>query len=96
MGNNNTITTYKGTARNMQCRGYKYELGETVTDDGAVRCEYKGFHSVLAPMDVFIYYPPISNNRFFECTAGGTIDKDEHADTKIASSELTLEAEIGI
>ena len=40
------------------------------------------------------YYPNINGNRFFSAESGGKIDRDQ-MDTKIASSEITLKAEIG-
>lgn len=64
------------------------------TDDGAIRCGGRGFHSCKAPLDVFRYFAP-NKSRYFACLAGGTVDEDT-ADSKIASSELELKAEIGI
>ena len=90
------IKVYKGTDRDMKCRGMQYELGKTVTDDGAVRCGNKGFHSCEAPFDVLKYYPMSDGNRFFEAEAGGIIDRSGADDSKLASSELTLKAEIGL
>ena len=89
------MKVYKGTDKNMQCRGKQYELGKKEIDDGAIRCGDKGFHSCEAPFDVLRHYPNINGNRFFEAEAGGTIDKAENDDTKLASSELTLKSEIG-
>ena len=91
-----TITVYKGTDKDMKCRGMQYELGKTVTDDGAVRCGNKGFHSCEAPFDVLKHYPMRDGNRFFEAEAGGIIDRSGADDSKLASSELTLKAEIGL
>ena len=91
-----TILTYKGTDKDMKCRGMQYEIGKTVKDDGAVRCGNKGFHSCEAPLDVLKYYPMRDGNRFFEAEAGGIIDRSGADDSKLASSELTLKAEIGL
>ncbi len=88
------MKVYKGTDKNMQCRGKQYELGKKEVDDGAIRCGNKGYHSCEAPFDVLRYYPNINGNRFFEAEAGGEIDKNENDDTKLASSELTLKSEI--
>ena len=88
------MKTYKGTDKNMQCRGKQYVLGKKEVDDGAIRCGDKGYHSCEAPFDVLRYYPNINGNRFFEAEAGGEIDKAENYDTKLASSELTLKNEI--
>ena len=91
-----TITVYKGTDKDMECRGMQYQLGETKKDDGAIRCGDKGFHSCEVPFDVLKYYPMRDGNRFFEAEAGGIIDRTGADDSKLASSELTLKAEIGL
>ena len=88
------MKVYKGTDKNMQCRGKQYDLGKKEVDDGAIRCGDKGYHSCEAPFDVLRYYPNINGNRFFEAEAGGEIDKRKTDDTKLASSELTLKSEI--
>ncbi len=88
------MKTYKGTDKNMQCRGKQYALGKKEVDDGAIRCGNKGYHSCEAPFDVLRHYPNINGNRFFEAEAGGKIDKAKNDDTKLASSELTLKSEI--
>ena len=89
------LTTYKGTDKDMKCHGgFQYELGKMYTDDGAIRCRGRGFHSCKAPLDVFRYFAP-NKSRYFACLVGGTVDEDT-ADSKIASSELELKAEIGI
>ena len=90
------IKVYKGTDKDMKCRGMQYELCKTMKDDGAVRCGNKGFHSCEAPLDVLKYYPMCDGNRFFEAEAGGIIDRSGADDSKLASSELTLKAEIGL
>ncbi len=90
------MKVFKGTDKDMKCRDFQYELGKTVKDDGAVRCGDKGFHSCEAPLDVLRYYPIRDGNRYFVAEADGVIDHAENEDSKIASSELTLKAEIGI
>jgi len=90
------MLTFKGTDKEMKCRGgFQYEIGKTYTDDGAIRCGDKGFHSCEVPMDVWSYFAPTDRRRFFSCEADGEIDRSNE-DSKIASSELTLKAEIGI
>ena len=91
------ITTYKGVKKDLTAyNNFQYEIGKTEKDDGAIRCGGKGFHSCEAPMDVLRYYPLRDGNRYFECEAGGQIDRAHDEDTKLASSELTLKAEIGL
>ena len=88
------MKVYKGTDKNMQCRGKQYVLGKKEVDDGAIRCGNKGYHSCEAPFDVLRYYPNINGNRFFVAEAEGEIAQKENDDTKLASSELTLKSEI--
>ena len=88
------ILTYKGTDKDMKCRGMQYEIGKTEKSDDAICCGNKGFHACEAPFDVIRYYPNRNGNRFFSAESGGKIDRDQR-DTKIASSEITLKAEIG-
>ena len=91
------MVTFKGTDKDIRCRGgFQYELGKLYTDDGAIRCGGKGFHSCECPMDVLSYFQPKAGHRYFQCEVGGTIDRKADGDSKIASSELTLKAEIGL
>ena len=91
----NKLTTYKGTDKDMKCHGgFRYELGKKYEDNGAIRCGGSGFHSCKTPLDVFRYFAP-NKSQYFVCEAGGIVDEDNE-DSKIASSELTLTAEIGI
>ena len=90
------MKVYKGTDSNMRCRGMQYEIGKTEKTDDAIRCGNKGFHSCEAPFDVLRYYPNINGNRYFEAETGGKIDRTGTGDSKVASTELTLKAEIGL
>ena len=90
------IKTYKGTDKDLQCRGYQFALGRKEVDTDAVRCGDKGFHACEAPFDVLRYYPLKGGNRYFESESGGVIDRRGAYDSKLASSELTLKAEIGL
>ena len=90
------MIAFKGTDKDMKCRGgFQYELGKTYMDEGAIHCGSKGFHSCEIPMDVWSYFAPTEGSRFFCCEVGGKIDRGDK-DSKIASSELMLKAEIGI
>ena len=91
-----SINVFKGTDKNMCCRGMQYELNKTETSDDAIRCGDKGFHSCEAPFDVLKYYPMRNGNRYFAAEADGKIDRTNADDSKLASSEITLKAEIGL
>ena len=90
------MKVYKGTDKDMKCRGMQYEIGKTEKSDDAIRCGNKGFHSCEAPFDVLKYYPMRNGNRYFTAEASGKIDRTGADNSKLASSELTLGAEIGI
>ena len=89
------MKVYKGTDKDMKCRGMQYEIGKTEVSDDAIHCGDKGFHSCEAPFDVLRHYPIRDGNRYFAAEAGGKIDRTGADDSKIASSELTLTAEVG-
>ena len=89
-----SIKAYKGTDKNMKCRGFQYEPGGIYEADHAVRCGGPGFHACEIPLDVFGYYPP-ADSRFFAVEQDGELSRDNE-DSKVASSILKVGAEIGI
>ena len=91
-----SLKVFKGTDKDMKCRGMQYEIGKTEKSDDAIRCGNKGFHSCEAPFDVLTHYPMRDGNRYFMAEAVGKIDRTDAEDSKLASSELTLKAEIGL
>ena len=92
---NEIKTAYKGFNRDLTCRGFQYEVGKTYKHDSdVVKCAEGGFHSCLNPLDIFSYYNP-ADSVFYEVEIGGNIDTDDD-DTKIASAEITIKAEINL
>ena len=90
------MKVFKGTDKDMKCRGMQYEVGKTEKHDDAIRCGNRGFHSCEAPFDVLKYYPMRDGNRYFVAEAGGKIDRTGADDSKLASSELTMKAEVSL
>ena len=90
------MKVYKGTDKDMKCRGMQYEIGKEYETTGAVRCGNVGLHSCKAPFDVLKYYGLNKGNRYFEAEADGKIDEGKGGDSKVASSKLTIKAEIGL
>ena len=89
----------KGFDKNLQCRGFQYEVGKTYTEKGGIKACSKGFHAIgedASPLRVFNYYPPTIDgkwSRYCEVDVDGEIQKHED---KICCSKLTIGAEIGI
>jgi hypothetical protein len=88
-----TIKSYKGFDKNLQCRGFQYEIGQTYTTDRAVACG-AGFHACEYPLDVFGHYHP-AGSRFCQVEQAGDISKHGD-DTKVASTKIIIGAELDI
>ena len=65
------VEGYKGTDKNMQCRGFQFELGTQYDmPDGQEIIECcSGFHLCKKLQDVFNYYSIGDGNRFFKVKA---------------------------
>ena len=88
----NVITSYKGFDKNMECRGFKYEVGKEYEMDGEIKCCNRGFHACKSPIEVWDYYDML-NSRFAEVEQSGKIDEKEKS-TKICSSRIKIKAEL--
>ena len=89
------IIAYKGMNADMTCRGKQYEVGKTYHEDKADCC-HAGMHACENPLDVLHYYPLSDGIRIFKVECGGDISREDGKDTKLACTELTVEAEIKI
>jgi hypothetical protein len=88
------ITSYKGFDANWQCRGLQYEIGKTYEHAGAVLACSSGFHACEYPLHVLKYYKP-GASKFAVVEQAGTLSRHSE-DTKVASSSITVKAEIDI
>jgi len=88
------MKAYKGFNKNLQCRGFQYELGKEYEHEGEVKACEGGFHSCENPLDVFGYYGP-ADSRYCEVEADGDISTDSQ-DSKVASRKIRIGLEIGI
>ena len=89
------IIAYKGMNADMTCRGKQYEIGKTYMEPVA-KCCSAGMHACENPLDVLHYYPLADGSRIFKVECGGDISREDEKDTKLACTELTVEAEIKI
>ena len=89
-----TVTAYKGFDMNFRCRDFQFEIGRTYQHEGAVEACVSGFHACEYPLDVFRYYHP-ATSRFAIVTQSGQLSR-HHNDSKVASSVMRVESEIGL
>ena len=91
-----TIKSYKGFDKNLQCRGFQYEVGKEYEMNGSIEVCSRGFHACESPLEVLDYYSIFGNdlerNRFCEVEQSGNIDK-EKGSTKVCSSKIKIKAE---
>ena len=88
----NKIISYKGFDENMQCRGFKYEVGKEYKMGGNIKCCERGFHACESPMEVWDYYDMLTS-RFAKVEQSGKIEKEEKS-TKVCSSRIKIKAEL--
>ena len=89
------IISYEGFDSSLRCRGFQYEVGKDYEQEGNIKCCENGFHACEFPYDVFSYYAPGENSRYCIVTQSGEMDKNE-GDSKVASSKIHIETEIGL
>ena len=88
------VTSYKGFDKDWKCRGFQYKVGETFEHKGKVAACEGGFHACEYPLHVLRYYKP-SQSVFAVVEQSGTLARHEE-DSKIASSRLTITAQIDL
>jgi len=56
--------SYKGSGKNLSCRGFEYKVNETYTTIDEIKIGESGFHACDDyPLAVFNFYPPC-NSRY--------------------------------
>ena len=88
----NVIKSYKGFDKDMQCRGFQYEVGKEYNMNGEIKCCNRGFHACKSPLEVWDHYDML-NSRFAEVEQSGKIDEEEKS-TKVCSSRIKIKAEL--
>ena len=67
---------YKGTDKDMKCRGFQYELDKIFIVDDDIKLCRNGIHFCKNLKDVFQFYRNDDENRFFEVEAAGVVKGD--------------------
>ena len=70
------VIAYKGFDKNLSCRGYQYEVGQTYEHAGPVVAYSSGFHACENPMDLWGYYGLGEDNRFARVTLSGELSRE--------------------
>jgi len=89
-----TVTSYKGFDADWKCRGFQYEVGKTFEHSGGVEACASGFHACEYPLHVLRYYKP-SQSVYAVVEQSGKLARHSE-DSKIASSKLTVTAQIDL
>ena len=88
------IIGYKGFNKDMTCKGFQYEEGQTYEMSEKPNICNKGFHFCEYPLDCFSYYDPYKSE-YHEVESLGDIDRDND-DTKISTNKIKIGAKIDI
>ena len=86
---------YKSFDKDLKCRDFQYEVGNTYEEPTAELCE-KGFHACEYPLDVFKYYAPGNMSRYCEVDLDEVSGKKSVEDSKRCGKKIAVKAEIGI
>ena len=87
------MKAYKGFTKEMMCRGFKFEDGETYHENKAELCKC-GFHACEYPLDCFGYYSP--SDSVFHSVDLTEVDKTRKEDTKISGKTIKIGARLDI
>ena len=82
---------FKGFDKDLQCRGFQYEIGKEYEEKEADLCN-SGFRACENPLDVFKFYSP-AFNRFCEVDLSGKVEK---GGDKFCATKIRIGAEIGL
>lgn len=73
------VEGYKGTDKDMRCKGYQYSLNTEFEHTGDIKLCESGFHFCVTLQQTHLYYPIKNNNRFFKVKALVKAEEYEHA-----------------
>ncbi|OJF89602.1 hypothetical protein AX761_24325 [Rhizobium sp. 58] len=89
------VVAIKGFDKGLSCRGFQFEVGKTFKHEGKVEVCSSGFHAIEGhPLEVLNYYAP-GLSVFHEVELSGPLSRSSE-DSKIASAEITIKAELKI
>ncbi|MDL2257556.1 hypothetical protein LJC42_00155 [Eubacteriales bacterium OttesenSCG-928-K08] len=87
------MKAYKGFDKNMQCRGFQFEVGKEYVEDQAKLCQ-RGFHACEAPLGVFRYYAP--NQSVYHEVELSDVSNERKEDSKVVGKNIKIGAALDI
>ena len=89
---NNAIQAYKVFDKNLQCRGFQFEIGKVFEQLGEIKLCKNGFHACVVAAHCFNYYSFTPENRVCKVLLWGDVDSDEG--DKVASGFIEIVEEL--
>mgnify|MGYP007070218011 CR=1 FL=1 len=86
---------YKAFDKEMKCRGFQYEEGQTYTHEGTPSLCKEGFHACEIPLDCLKYYPLADGSTVHEVEMEGITDERAN-DSKRVGKVITIGAKMSI
>lgn len=83
---------YKAFDKDLKCRDFQYEIGQTYEMDGEIECCERGFHFCLNIADCYRYYNMPENTRICKVEAIGEIKTDD--DIKYCTNKIKILSEV--
>ena len=87
------MKAFKGFNKDLTCRGFQYEVGETYEEEKAELC-HAGFHACESPVACLQHYDPATS--VYHEVELDEVSNEKDTDTKRVGKKITIGAEIGI
>ena len=95
MSEANVVKGYKVFEQDWTCKGKRYKVGETATQDGELELCWNGIHFCTKMEDCFQYYDVNPKYKMAEVEAIGNV-LYSHGDSKCCTDKLRIVREISI
>ena len=87
------MKAFKGFNKDLTCRGFQYEVGETYEEEKAELC-HAGFHACENPVACLQHYYPATS--VYNEVELEDVSYEKDADTKRVGKKITIGEEIGV
>ena len=86
---------YKAFDKDLKCRDFQYEIGQTYEMDGDIECCKRGFHFCETIADCYNFYDMSDDTRICEVEAIGEIKTDANSkDSKYCTNKIKILSEV--